>query len=190
MAEMNLEGKKSVFGRKFKAARLLWHVVYLLFIRYSPRPFHRWRFTIYRLFGARLQPGARIYPKAEVWAPWLLSMGRNSTLGDYANCYCVGGVVIGNNTTVSQYAYLCGATHDHMHPRFPLIPQKITIGSSAWVAADVFVAGGVIIGDGVVVGARSSVFNDLPAHKICVGNPARAVKDRIIKEMSEVEPHQ
>jgi putative colanic acid biosynthesis acetyltransferase WcaF len=81
---------------------------------------------------------------------------------------------------VSQYAYLCGATHDHTHPRFPLTPMPIDVGSQCWIAADVFVAPGVTIGDGTVVGARSSVFSDLPPWKVCVGSPARPVSDRVI----------
>jgi putative colanic acid biosynthesis acetyltransferase WcaF len=59
--------------------------------------------------------------------------------------------------------------------------MPITIGSGVWVAADVFVGPGVTIGDDTVVGARSSVLTDLPAWKICVGTPAKPVRDRIIQ---------
>ena len=45
-------------------------------------------------------------------------------------------------------------------------------------AADVFVGPGVTVGTGTVVGARSSVFADLPAWTVCVGSPARPVKER------------
>ena len=79
---------------------------------------------------------------------------------------------------MSQYTYLCGATHDFADVEFPLVPQRIVIGRRAWVAADCFVAGGVTIGDGAVVGARSSVFKDLPAWMICVGSPAKALGPR------------
>jgi putative colanic acid biosynthesis acetyltransferase WcaF len=43
----------------------------------------------------------------------------------------------------------------------------------------VYVAPSVQIGDGTVVGARSSVFKDLPANKVCIGSPAIPIKDRI-----------
>ena len=54
----------------------------------------------------------------------------------------------------------------------------IVIGENVWLAADVFVGPGVTIGELAVVGARSVVVRDLPARKICVGNPCRAAKDR------------
>ena len=60
----------------------------------------------------------------------------------------------------------------------PLVTQPIVIGENAWLAADVFVGPGVTIGELAVVGARSVVVNDLPARKICVGQPCRPIKDR------------
>lgn len=110
-------------------------------------------------------------------------MGECSTISDDVDCYAVDLIVIGDHTTVSQYSYLCGATHDHTHPRFPLVPKPIRIGSQCWIAADVFVAPGVEIGDGTVVGARSSVFANLPAWKICVGSPAKPIKDRVVNSI-------
>lgn len=127
-----------------------------------------------------MHPSARVYPRAKIWAPWNLTMDECATLSDDVDCYCVAGVHIGAHTTVSQYSYLCGATHDHTHPRFPLVPAPIVIGKSCWLAADVFVTPGVTIGDGTVVGARSSVFTDLPEWKVCVGSPARPIKDRVL----------
>lgn len=161
-----------------RLARVAWAVVYRLLFRPSPRPLHAWRNWLLRLFGARLHPTARVYPTAKVWAPWLLTMAEKSTLGDDVDCYCVGGIEIGAFTTVSQYAHLCGATHDFNRESFPLEPRPIRIGSRCWIAADVFVAPGVTIADGVVVGARSGVFRDLPAWVVAAGTPARAVRPR------------
>jgi acetyltransferase-like isoleucine patch superfamily enzyme len=56
--------------------------------------------------------------------------------------------------------------------------MPITIEDSCWLATDVFVSPGIIIRNGTVVGARSSVFNSLPAGKICFGTPAVVIKNR------------
>lgn len=165
-----------------RAARLAWGIVCLLFFRPSPRPLHFWRNSLLRLFGAKLHPTARVYPRCRVWAPWNLEMGAHSCLADEVDCYCVRRITIGDNSTVSQYSYLCGATHDHTDPRQPLVPMPITIGSRCWIAADVFVAPGITIGDGTVVGARSSVFRDLPPWVIAHGTPARPAGERRLGE--------
>ncbi len=163
---------------KNRVARVVWGVVYVLVFRTSPRPLHFWRNWVLRAFGARLHPKARVYPRARVWLPANLEMGAGATLADDVDCYNVRLIRIGEYTTVSQYSYLCGATHDHLDPAMPLVPKPITIGARAWIAADVFVAPGVTIGDGTVVGARSSVFGDLPGWVVATGTPAKAVRER------------
>ncbi len=111
-------------------------------------------------------------------------MDAHACLADDVDCYNVKMISIGASSTVSQYSYLCGATHDHEAAEHPLVPLPITLGKNVWLGADVFVSPGVTIADGVVVGARSSVFKDLPPWTVCVGTPAKAVKERKIKGVS------
>ncbi|MCC6675774.1 MAG: putative colanic acid biosynthesis acetyltransferase [Phycisphaerales bacterium] len=167
------------FGNR--AGRVLWGLAYTLLFRPSPRPLHRWRNLLLRAFGARLHPTARVYPKARIWAPWNLTMGAHACIADDVDVYNVLPITLGDSSTVSQYSYLCGATHDFEHPDHPLVPLPISIGRNVWIAADVFVAPGVTIADGTVVGARSTVLKDLPAWTVAVGYPARPVKPRIIR---------
>jgi len=117
-----------------------------------------------------------------VEVPWNLTVGARTVVGDFVILYCLGETTLGDRVTVSQYAHLCAGTHDYTRADFPLLRLPIVIGDDAWVAADVFVGPGVAIGAGTVVGARSNVFGDLPAWKVCVGSPARAVKDRILED--------
>jgi putative colanic acid biosynthesis acetyltransferase WcaF len=161
---------------------MAWSVVYVVLFRCSPRPVHAWRNLLLRAFGAKLHGTARVYPRAKIWAPWRLEMGERSCIADDVDVYNVGGVKIGANSTVSQYSYLCGATHDFEMRSHPLVPMAIVIGHSVWVAADVFVAPGVTIGDGTVVGARSSVFTDLPGWVVAVGSPAKGIRERVLKD--------
>lgn len=167
--------------------RGVWGLVQATLFRFSPRPLHRWRNWLLRLFGARLHPTARVYPRAKIWAPWNLEMDAYATIGEDVDVYCPRLIHIGANSVVSQYSYLCGATHDFEKHGRPLIPLPITLGEQVWLAADVFVAPGVNIGDGAVVGARSSVFKDLEPWKIYMGSPAKAVRDRIMKPEEEEE---
>ncbi|MCK4373896.1 MAG: putative colanic acid biosynthesis acetyltransferase [Candidatus Brocadiae bacterium] len=145
---------------------------------------HCWRRFLLRLFGARIDRGARIHPSCRIWAPWNLEMGEYSCLSHYVDCYCVDNVRIGAHATVSQYCFLCTATHDESDPHMRLTTAPITIEDQAWVCADVFVGPGVTIGQGAVVGARSSVFDDLPPWKVCYGTPARPMRDRTMARLS------
>lgn len=182
--QLSTESKPHPHSVSNRAVRVLWGLVQATLFRFSPRPLYPWRAMLVRLFGADVPMSARIGPRAIIWGPWNLTMGERATIADGVDCYCVARVTIGARSTVSQYTYLCAATHDFEDPSFMLQPKPITIGSDCWVAADVFVGPGVTIGDGAVVGARSGVFTDLPAWKVCSGTPAKPVKDRVLRRGS------
>lgn len=165
-----------------KLARALWNVVWLLLYRPTPRPLHAWRRWLLRLFGAKVGRGAHPYPSARIWAPWNLEMGDHACLSEQVDCYCVDKITLGANATVSQYSFLCTASHDHSKGLMPLVTAPIHIGERAWITADVFVGPGVSVGDGAVVTARSSVFTDIPAWVVARGNPAKPYKARAFEE--------
>ena len=166
---------------KNRFGRVLWGVVWLLLYRPSPKVMHRWRCFLLTVFGAKLGRGVHPYPSSKIWAPWNLEMADNSCLADNVDCYCVAPVFIGKNSTISQYSYLCTASHDYTNASMPLVAAPIVIGERAWITADVFVGPGVAIGDGAVITARSSVFKDIAPWVVATGNPAVAIKPRVIE---------
>src|SRR5438093_5760900 len=102
----------SSFSRRHQLGRVLWGLVYVLTFRPSPKPFHAWRRWLLRLFGAHIASDAAIYPSVKIWAPWNLTMHRLACLAPDVDCYSVAPITLGERATVSQYSYLCAATHD------------------------------------------------------------------------------
>jgi putative colanic acid biosynthesis acetyltransferase WcaF len=105
-------------------------------------------------------------------------MDEHSCLSHFVDCYCVDRIHIGRYATVSQYSYLCNASHDYNLPQLPLVTAPIVIGDYAWLMADTFVGPGVTIGEGAVVAARSTVIRDIDAWIVVAGSPARRVGSR------------
>jgi len=68
-------------------------------------------------------------------------MADHSCLSEAVDCYCVDKITIGAHSTVSQYSFLCTASHDYTDPKMPLTTAPIVIGERVWIAADVFVRG-------------------------------------------------
>jgi putative colanic acid biosynthesis acetyltransferase WcaF len=164
-----------------KLGRVLWGIVWLLLYRPSPKPFHFWRRFLLRLFGAKIGRGSHPHASVRIWAPWNLELGDHSCLGHEVDCYCVAPIAIGAHATVSQYSYLCTASHNIEQPDMPLVTAPITIGDGAWITADVFVGPGVTIGDGAVVGVRATVLEDVEPWTVVGGNPARFLRMRGLK---------
>jgi putative colanic acid biosynthesis acetyltransferase WcaF len=158
--------------------RALWECVWLLLFRPSPTPLFGWRRLLLRLFGARLGRRVRVYGSVKIWAPWNLRMADHSCLSPFVICYSVAQISLGRHANVSQYSYLCSASHDYRQLSMPTIAAPITLEEEAWVAADVFVGPGVTIGRGAVVGARSTVTGDVAPWSVVAGSPPRLLAVR------------
>lgn len=170
----------SPYTTREKIGRVLWNTLGQVLFRWT---FHNWygvRRGLLRLFGAKIGAHVRIRPSVIVEQPWNLTIGDNSSIGDRAIVYCLGKVTLGSNVSLSQMVHLCAGTHDYAKSDLPLLRPPIVVEDEVWLAADVFVAPSVRIGRGTVVGARSSVFKDLPAWKVCAGTPAKPIKDRVL----------
>jgi len=173
--------KDASFSVTNRLMRLLWSVVYFIFFKYSPKPFHEWRSIILRCFGANIGRGVHVYPKVVIWAPWNLSIGDETGIANGAILYSQGKIIIGKRVVISQGTYICTGTHDYTQKEFPLYTKVINIHDNVWIAAESFVHPGVTINEGCVVGARSVVTKDLSAWMVCSGNPCIPIKKRILK---------
>lgn len=163
---------------KNKIGRLLWAVVYAFLFRPSPQFCYGWRRFLIRSFGGTIAKNAVIHPSVKIWAPWNLVMDEHSCLAFGVDCYCVDRISIGKRATVSQYAFLCTASHELSVPTTPLITAPIEIKDNAWVFARAFVGPGVTMGEGSVAGACAVVVKSVEPWTIVAGNPAKPIKQR------------
>jgi len=160
--------------------RWLWALVQATIFRWSPRPMHTFRAWLLRIFGAEIPRASQVvvFPTARITYPWRLTLAPRSMIGRNVTLYNLGRITLHRGANISQNCHLCAGTHDFLRWQMPLVTAPIEIGENVWLGADVFVGPGVTIGALSVVGARSVVVRDLPAGKICVGQPCRPIKDR------------
>lgn len=178
---MQMQPEASPWSFKEKLGRAVWMLCGKPLFRIS---FHNWygfRAWLLRRFGAKIGSGVAIRPTVNIEVPWMVEIEEDATIGDYAIIYSLGMITIGKRSIISQYSHLCAGTHDYADHAFKLIRSPISVGSDVWIGTDAFIGPGVMIGDLCVVGARSSVYKDLPPTKVCVGNPAKPLKDRNLK---------
>lgn len=157
-----------------------WFVNRSIFYALLGKPFQACRNHLLRLFGAKIDKDAFIYNTCMIFAPWNLEVGR-AAIGPHTQIYNKDYIKIGNDSVISQGAYLCTASHCVDSLMLPLKTAPIIISDNVWVASDVFIGMGVTIGKGAVVGARSAVFKDVEAWSIVGGNPAKFIKKRMVR---------
>tara|TARA_R110002051_G_scaffold238375_2_gene299125 strand:+ start:17570 stop:18148 length:579 start_codon:yes stop_codon:yes gene_type:complete len=171
----NLKREKSKYYIQF------YKIIDLLLIKTSPKFLHIWRVFIYRLFGAKIGKGLKISSSAKLLYPWNINIGDYCWVGDNVELYSVDKIIIGNNVAFAHNIFVATAAHNISATLFPTVKAKIIFEDEVWVSSNVFINMGIIIKKGCVIGSGSVVTKDLPEGYICVGNPARAIKKRIIK---------
>ncbi len=174
------QGCSSPYRKREILLRWLWLIVESTLFRWSPEPFHGWRAFLLKLFGADISTPSEVvvFPSVKTYFPWKLKLASRAMVGPFVRLYNLAPITLNYGANLSQHCHLCAGTHDYMKWSMPLIANPINIGENVWLGTDVFVGPGVTIGDLCVVGARSIVVTDLPPGKVCVGNPARPIKDR------------
>lgn len=168
----------ATFELRHRLARVAWSTCWLLFARWTPPQLQPLRRLVLRAFGADIHPTAMVRSSVKIWWPGNLKMGVRASMGPGAICYNVAPVTIEDFAIVSQRAHLCTGTHDIDDPDFPLRARPISIGRSAWVAAEAFVGPGVRIGQGAVLAARAVTFRSLDEWTVYGGNHAKPLRSR------------
>lgn len=172
----------SPYSRREVITRYLWNICWLCLARPFPRnSFGSWKRFLLRLWGAKIDKTAVIYSGANIFAPWNLVMEAHSCIASNTNIYNAAMVILREGALVSQYSYICTATHDIRDRGFRLYSKPIVLERNSWVAARCFIGPGVVIGEGAVVGATASVFKDVPSWMVVGGNPARIINKRMYK---------
>ncbi|MBY0313595.1 MAG: hypothetical protein K2W85_16140 [Phycisphaerales bacterium] len=179
LRSMNVANRyASPWSWRVRFGGVLWHVVWLLLFRPTPKPLTPWRVFLLRLFGAKISGKVYIAPDVKVKYPWNLEMHDRSCLAYGAEVYNLGYCVLGEHAVVTQLVYLCGGTHDLSEEDQRLVVGRIEIEDEAFVGARALILPGVKVGKGAVVGAGAVVSKDVPPWMIVAGNPARPVRPR------------
>lgn len=177
-SQVDVLGGAASFTLGNRLRRAVWSLAWTVLAAWTPAPLHRWRGFLLRLFGARIDKTAHVYPSVSIWDPRKLRVEAHAGLGRRVICYNMAEIHIGEGAVVSQGAHLCAGTHLVDDPNFQLVAHPIRIGAKAWIATEAFVGPGVVVGEGAVLGARGVTVKDLADWTIYVGNPARAIRQR------------
>lgn len=176
------DGYSTPWSKKEAIMIRVWEVVWVLFVRWLPKPFYRWHVLLLKLFRCKIHRHVYIAPTCRIYAPWLLEIGCRSALGSRSEVYNLGPVKIGERVTIAQYAYICNGTHDMSDPILPLMVGDIEIEDDVFVGAKALILPGLHLGKGSIVGAGSVLTKNIDEMDIYGGNPAKFIKKRVIRQ--------
>lgn len=174
--------QKSNIKLSIKILDHLWRVVNYSIFRVFPNQIKKPRVFLLRLFGAQVASTVNINRTAIIDHPWNLKMGHLSSLGDNSWAYCLDKITIGKKCCIGKDVYLLTGSHDVTDKNFELVTKPIVIKDGSWISTGAYILPGVIINEFSVVAAQSVVVKSTEAFSINGGNPAKFLKERIIKE--------
>ena len=112
-----------------------------------------------------------------------IELAAGVNIGFNCELFSASRVTVGRNALLAAYSYVIGGDHDFSDPSKSVLEQTrtsagVTLGDGVWLGAGAKILDGVQVGDHAVVGAGAVVRNDVPAHAVAVGIPARVIATR------------
>lgn len=145
------------------------------------------RRCLYCILGMKIGNKSRILLKTKVNDPWKIKIGDRTTINE--NCYLDGrgGLVIGNDTSISFNTKILSADHNIKTGDFRYQISAVYIGDRVFIGVDSIILKGCELQDNVVIAAGSVVKTGIYLKdKIYSGVPAKYVKDRGLESSYEL----
>lgn len=162
--------------------RTLWYFTNAVFFINPLFPFRSPKPVLLRLFGAKVGRGVVIHPGVNIKFPWKLAIGNHVWIGQRAWLDNIDQLTIKDNAVISQGAMLILGSHDYKRPDYPTLSGPVVLEEGSWVGAGALVLGGVTLKSHALLSAGSVTGKNLEAYTIYRGNPAVAVRERVMKD--------
>lgn len=151
-----------------------------LFFRYWNAIALRVRSRYWRAHFGACGPGLVVGGRLTIKRPENVFAGTGVLFSEEVYINARGPVHIGDHARLSTFVRINTSTLDPGTPpdeRSAHAYEPVRIGKYAWLATGVTVNPGVTIGEGAVVGAGAVVTGDLPPYALCVGVPAKPIRE-------------
>ena len=110
-----------------------------------------------------------------------IRIGRDSLIGERNILRGQGGITVGDRVYTAPLVQMLAVNHVFADPTRPFTEQGITaegivVEDDVWIGAGAIITDGVRVGKGAVVAAGAVVTEDVPAHTVAGGVPARVLR--------------
>jgi chloramphenicol O-acetyltransferase type B len=142
------------------------------------------RAAVFLRLGRRVSIGSNVVLGRSVrfFAPGFVRIGDNVSIG--ADFHCETNLIGGSDVLISSRVAMVGRDHRFDDPDVTIFwagrlpAATVTIEGDNLIGFGTIIVGPATIGRGCVVGAGAVVIGDLPGNTICVGVPARPIRER------------
>ena len=159
--------------------RINWYFISLAFFK-SSFSLNVVKVILLKMFGAKIGKGVIIKPHINIKYPWRLRIGNYVWIGEQAWIDNLADITIEDNVCISQGAMLLCGNHNYKKTSFDLIVGSIHLKKGSWIGAKSVVCPNIVVGSHAILTVGSVATQHLNEYTIYQGNPAQAIKERII----------
>jgi acetyltransferase-like isoleucine patch superfamily enzyme len=134
--------------------------------------------------GVMIDSGVLLHCGGMAWSDGRggIRIGDNSYIGPNSVLFGAGGIEIGTCALISPGVVITSHQHTFAGCALPMREQPVefapvVIEDNVWIGSNATVLPGVTIETGSVIGAGAVVTKDVPARSLCLGVPARIVRE-------------
>ena len=177
---ISFDNKNCAFLKKAKQLLSGW-VIYRV-KRLGHVPCQKYRiFILKHVFKMNIGSRVVIYAWHTIRAPWNISIGEGSVIGDEVILDGRNFIKIGRNVNVSTGVNIYTEQHDINDPYFRSLDSggDVVIGDRAWISSHSTILPNVYVGEGAVLAAGAVAAKSLDAFGVYGGIPAKRIGERI-----------
>lgn len=137
-------------------------------------------FLLKHIFSMNIGKNVTIYSDFEIRAPWNISIGEGTIIGNECKLDGRNSIEIGKNVNLSTGVWIWTQQHDYNAEDFGLDTKegKVVVGDYAWLSGRTILLPGVKIGEGAVVATGGVVTKDIDSYGLYGGVPVKCIGKR------------
>ncbi len=146
-------------------------------------PSHHLRRFSYRVFGMKIGRGSTIHMALSTYKPGGIEIGNDTIVGEWAVLDGRDKLRIGNHVDIATGVMIYNSEHDIKDENFKAVTAPVEIEDYVFIGPRAIILPGVSIGKGAVVAAGAVVTKNVSEFKIVGGVPAKEIGERSNKDL-------
>lgn len=146
-------------------------------------PFWHIRKIFYKICGMKIGSNSIILMGTKIYKPWKIRIGNNVVINEKCILDGRGGIIIGNNVSISMYTYILTGTHDVHSNCFEYKSDLVILKDNVWTGIRSIILPGAVFEKKAVLAAGSvAKGGGYDEDYIYSGVPALKIKRREVSE--------